>query len=288
MKRKIISALLALCMVLSMVPFAGATDAGTPAEGKAPELLPATLHDTAGVVPDSELMVDGYKVTFKEGDGTQANPYTYLLEHPGLRAHQNGENPANMGFWVGVFVPHEDNVKYATGWGSQTPAGNLTFSAPVEIGGKKYDNFYFNATGKKTKDQDRSSYQLVATKTTTPQAGASAEEKTYYKIDLTGVKQNIPVEACGATFNKNVLPEGVTAGADWINQTMFFKFADKLPANTYLWFEITDPDGVTYGIRADGNGQHKTQAWSFLNKNQFEAWPKNGDEDVAQGMKNGP
>ena len=129
MKRKIISALLALCMALSMVPFAVATDA--PAEPAAPEILPATLRDTANVVPDSDLMVEGYKVTATGGKGTEDEPYTYAMEHPGLRAHQNGDNPANMGFWVGVFVPHEDNVKYATGWGSQTPAGNLTFSAPV-------------------------------------------------------------------------------------------------------------------------------------------------------------
>ena len=233
MKRKIISALLALCMALSMVPFAVATDA--PAEPAAPEILPATLRDTANVVPDSDLMVEGYKVTATGGKGTEDEPYTYAMEHPALRSHQNGDSPTSMGFWVGVFVPHEDNVKYATGWGSQTPTGELTFSEPVEIGGKKYDNFYFNATGKKTEEQDRSSYQLVATKTTSPQAKASAEEKTYYKIDLTGVKQNIPVEACGATFNKNVLPEGVDAGADWINQTMFFKFKDKLPQNSYLW-----------------------------------------------------
>lgn len=272
MKRKIISALLALCMVLSMVPFAVATDA--PAEPAAPEILPATLHDTANVVPDEDLMVADYKVTATGGKGTEAEPYTYAMEHPALRSHQNGDSPTNMGFWVGVFVPHEDNVKYATGWGSQTPTGELTFSKPVEIGGKKYDNFYFNATGKEGRD----CYTIKQTKD---------EHTVYMQIDLTGVKQNIPVEACGATFNKNVLPEGVTAGADWINQTMFFKFKDKLPLNSYLWFEITDPDGVTYGIRADGDGVHQTQAWSFLNKTQFEAWPKNGEEDVALGMKNG-
>lgn len=271
MKRKIISALLALCMALSMVPFAVATD--VPAEPAAPEILPATLHDTANEVPDSDLMVEGYKVTATGGKGTEAEPYTYAMEHPALRSHQNGDSPTNMGFWVGVFVPKADGATYVGAFGKTVSSG--LSGGEVTEGGKQYQSFYFNATGKEGRD----CYTIKQTK---------GEDAVYMQIDLTGVKQNIPVEACGATFNKNVLPEGVTAGADWINQTMFFKFKDKLPQNSYLWFEITDPDGVKYGIRADGDGEHKTQAWSFLNKGQFEAWPKNAsNEDVALGMKNG-
>ncbi len=271
MKRKIISALLALCMALSMVPFAVAADA--PAEPAAPEILPATLHDTANVVPDRDLMVEGYKVTATGGKGTEAEPYTYAMEHPALRSHQNGDSPTNMGFWVGVFVPKVVDATYVGAFGTSVSTG--LSGGEVTEGGKKYQSFYFNATGKEGRD----CYTIKQTKD---------EDTVYMQIDLTGVKQNIPVEACGATFNKNVLPEGVTAGADWINQTMFFKFKDKLPQNSYLWFEITDPDGVKYGIRADGDGVHQTQAWSFLNKDQFEAWPKNANnEAVALGMKNG-
>ena len=127
MKRKIISALLALCMVLSMVPFAGATDAETPSGGgpvkldKAPEILPATLGDTANVVPQEELM-NGYDVTFVGGAGTKADPYLYNMEHPGLRAHANAQQPAVVDYWVGIFLPIEIDKQLENGSQGGSPS----------------------------------------------------------------------------------------------------------------------------------------------------------------------
>ena len=69
---------------------------------------------------------------------------------------------------------------------------------------------------------------------------------------------------------------------DCAAQTMWVRFDEPLPANTWLWFEITASDGTVYGIAAQGNGTATKFAWSFLNQKQFENWPK-GKESIANG-----
>ena len=82
----------------------------------------------------------------------------------------------------------------------------------------------------------------------------------------------------------DVLGEG-----SWADYTMYVKFSEALPNGTNLWYVITDPNGVTYGIAGEvstlDSGKATTaHAWSFLNAGQFESWPEGVEPGApAQG-----
>lgn len=74
--------------------------------------------------------------------------------------------------------------------------------------------------------------------------------------------------------------------SDCADKTMWVKFDEPLPGNTWLWFDISNGT-TTYGIAAHANATKNTTnsstgtttkfAWSFLNQGQFESWPENVD-----------
>ena len=87
-----------------------------------------------------------------------------------------------------------------------------------------------------------------------------------------------------AVADKNVV-------SDCAPETIWVEFDEPVRPG-WLWFDITDPDGVVYGIAASSNelkGKLPTkQAWSFQNSKQFEAWPQGTDgQGVAEGVKTG-
>lgn len=318
MKRKIISALLALCMVLSMVPFAGATDAETPSGGgpvkldKAPEILPATLGDTANVVPQEELM-NGYDVTFVGGAGTKADPYLYNMEHPGLRAHANAQQPAVVDYWVGIFLPIEidkqlengsqggscmsDKYMYYRGSAADKLyqiEGGMAAAYIWTIDKKPYYRMYFKLSPDVLKDtkelwcaiEDKNynttnGWNTDSNHYTSP---TNAEDCAWIKIQLlpsVKIKNDLVEEKTGFTYNKNQVPTGVSGITS--NQTMMFTFEDALPNGLDMWFDITAPDGAKYGASMTGDSTTKVKNVSFLNKSDFAVWPA----DAKTGMQVG-
>ncbi len=128
----------------------------------------------------------------------------------------------------------------------------------------------------------------------------SADKKSYVKFGdneyymifdpTSGSRKSVEFVKDG-TVLKPVLPDSTLsytalANADIVAncaaQTMWVQFNEALPANIWLWFEITDADGPVYGIAAQGNGTSTRFAWSFLNQGQFEMWPT-GVTGIADG-----
>ncbi len=97
------------------------------------------------------------------------------------------------------------------------------------------------------------------------------------------------VTLSGAFVRENKsIPEDVKDGiADppEKNQVMYVTFsAGEIPTGSdNLWFEIGAPTGDSYGVQAQGDNEHATFAWSFLNKDNFKSWPKRYDIEVTPG-----
>ena len=100
------------------------------------------------------------------------------------------------------------------------------------------------------------------------------------------VKTTIPVvsDLPAATVGYTSLAD-TTIVDDCVAKTMYVRFANAVPNNTYLWFEITDPNNKVYEIGANAEDGETTKfAWSFTNQGQFEKWPAGVDAGkVASG-----
>lgn len=93
MKKRLLSAALCLCMMLTLLPTA------VLAEGSTEQMSfnTAILHDTSGTYPDDELYDAGsYQLTMSMETGG------YSISVHNLKQHQNGEN--GMGYWAGMAV----------------------------------------------------------------------------------------------------------------------------------------------------------------------------------------
>ena len=115
MSKKILAALLAVMMVLSLVPM-------TALAAEEPDVIRAPLGDTTDKYPSNLLNIDGYEVAYEEDstiteEGVTA--YKVAVTHPALLKHSNNANPQVSGLWVGIGVkittPGEGEAKDGTG-----------------------------------------------------------------------------------------------------------------------------------------------------------------------------
>lgn len=233
----------------------------------APELTitAAPLHDQSGRVPDNGLCT-GYSVTQPDKDNK------IVVSASNVRLHKNADDPAAYGYWTGVQFKAPDGytVKYKMG-----NMENWTLDAD--------DGSYVSLYS----DFEKKSTSTISIALFRDDALVTGTDKTY-TIDFSGVKK---MEAT-ATLGYTALADK-TIVSDCINETMYVKFDDALRPG-WLWFTITDPEGVVYEIAASANESEETgklptiQAWSFQNKGQFEVWPGKGTEnEAALGVKDG-
>ena len=265
MSKKILAALLAVMMVLSLVPMTAlATE-----EPAAIDVLAAPLHDTrtTNAISDSDLN-DGFSVQGKAGEDGSVD---VTVTHTGLRAHGNGEAGSTMGYWVGVAIPQKEGNTYSCGFGSD-PNGWKTTKETSEMteNNKKYDTFYFNATALEGRNK-------AGIKVT------NGEDTTVYNIDLSGVNRKVEFDENYTKFYwlKSEQPKPQCNIADWRDWTMLLYFKDKVPANQHLFATLTSSTGKQYGIAL--NSERQDQAFSLLTKSQFEMWPEGAEPGVELG-----
>lgn len=265
MSKKILAALLAVMMVLSLVPMTAlATE-----EPAAIDVLAAPLHDTrtTNAISDSDLN-DGFSVQGKAGEDGSVD---VTVTHTGLRAHGNGEEGSVMGYWVGVAIPQKKGNTYSCGFGSD-PNGWKTTEKTSEMteNNKKYDTFYFNATALEGRNK-------AGIKVT------NGDDTTVYNIDLSGVNRKVEFDENYTKFYwlKSEQPKEQCSIADWRDWTMLLYFKDKVPANQHLFATLTSSTGKVYGIAL--NSERQDQAFSLLTKSQFEMWPEGAEPGVELG-----
>lgn len=120
MKKKVLSLLLAACLVVGMLPLvASAAEPGT--------VLPAKLHDTSEAIADSALYTS-YKVTSQEvtpAEGTAYTEVTVTVEN--LKEHWNAADPEAPGYWAGMFVvAPADATQYQYAISNENSFGGLS------------------------------------------------------------------------------------------------------------------------------------------------------------------
>lgn len=226
----------------------------------------APLHDTSDRVANNDLCT-GYSVTQPDAQGK------ITVSASNVRLHKNADTSPAYGYWTGVQfkAPAGYTVKY-----KGLDNASTEWATDVENGA--YVSLYNDFESKKTR-----TITIGLFMSDTLVAGT---EKTY-TIDFSGVTKKASTATLHytAVADKNVV-------SDCAPETIWAEFDEPLRPG-WLWFDITDPTGVRYGIAGSSaelnNGKLPTkQAWSFQNKGQFEAWPKNADnEDVAPGVKTG-
>ena len=236
-------------------------------------VVPAPLHDQSNRVPDNDLC-SGYSVTQPDKDNK------IVVSASNVRLHKNADSLASYGYWTGVQFKAPDGyiVKYQEGnqWKTDVDDGSYV---------SLYSDFDKKPANDKT---DKITIGLFKAAQGAGDAETSAKpvSSVEYTIDFSGVTAKPSTATLGytAVADKNVV-------SDCAPETIWVEFDEPVRPG-WLWFDITDPDGVVYGIAASSNelnGKLPTkQAWSFQNSDQFEAWPKDDDNnDVAKGVKTG-
>ncbi|MCI8827976.1 MAG: S-layer homology domain-containing protein [Ruminiclostridium sp.] len=236
-------------------------------------VVPAPLHDQSNRVPDNDLC-SGYSVTQPDKNNK------IVVSASNVRLHKNADSPASYGYWTGVQfkAPAGYTVKYQENGAWKTDVDDGSYVSLYSDFDKKPAN---NKTSKITIGLFKAA-QKAGEEETSAEPVSSVE----YTIDFSGVTAKPSTATLGytAVADKNVV-------SDCAPETIWVEFDEPVRPG-WLWFDITDPDGVVYGIAASSNelkGKLPTkQAWSFQNSKQFEAWPQGTDgQGVAEGVKTG-
>ncbi|MCI8414684.1 MAG: hypothetical protein HFF00_03545 [Ruminiclostridium sp.] len=275
MKKRILSILLAMCMLMSLLPvaaFAAAYEAPT-------NVTPAILHDTrdanAGGIADEDLVAaDSYKVTCEEPASADIGVnHVIKLVATDLKRHRNGDSPENMGYWAGVAIAAPEGATHmkAVAKLSTESLGTAFESAQVR---EVTPNITADNKGGFVQYLDVSAEAYKAgvfyvklqwyTDASTAVANSTA---TVYKVDFSGVKlapaaiDKVGFCAVGNDANDEVdaiiksygRPSGI-ANRDSDRNTMYIAMTDlDVSGKTYYTVKITDPDGTVLSTN-DKNG----------------------------------
>lgn len=293
MKKKLLPALLALAMVLGMLPLA-AFAAG--------EATAQPAVSGYGFVWDATTIKDGSLVpgATTSGDWMNETMYVYFSE----------KFDSSTNLWFQIKVGEHT-------WGCAANGGNNTYAFSFLNRGSQWEwhptikDETFDYSGQNV--THAKSYMTggeVTLAVYTPETAITGEqtqaptnlgdaifEKTFTITKDTDVKQEVKDEEnpdpsetlsiAGAGYlwevpeNNTGLEGQPTIGADWVEETLYMVL-DKAPAQgTYLWCQVVIGDAKG-GIIFGGDGTHKTFAFSFLNKGQWEKYPE-GEIDLTKG-----
>ena len=140
MKKKVLSLLLAVCLIVGMLPLAASAASGDPVEN----VSVAILHDPTGGVADDKLYDAGsYKVNATEGEDGIVN---VAIEAKNLQKHAMGGEGALIAYWCGFAVlppdgQRESVKKMQVGSGNTAEEASTAFDSaePTELWGDVKD-----------------------------------------------------------------------------------------------------------------------------------------------------
>ena len=193
LKMRIGSILLVVAMLMTLLPV------GVFAAGEV-EIAPAILHDTSNAIADENLYdAESYKVETTEVAEGENAPYTEVtISISGLKEHQNGEDPARLGHWVGFAVKAPDEatkLEYWMGkdgdegieWYNDGTAISQDFLDKGAAGGEDGFAYYAKPTTAYT-------WLKIQWKSDEENVGSAK----LYHVDLSGVEYVMPVTVTSA------------------------------------------------------------------------------------------
>lgn len=276
--RKLLSGVLAACMIATMLPTAAfadeyaytdsaimAQEAADPEPAWNTDVIIANLHDNDSNkyhVADNEIFTGtGNPTVTKE---SEKDYYTVKLPAGKVRYHKSAENSNQNAYWVGIGVPYKAGATYCAGWAEETSGApkipseqSLSAQSPISVGNSQYVMFYWNVGNPDHK------YGYVTIKP------SQQETKVEYLVDLRGVT---PAEPTSITAHFS--PDAATAKnagiSDAIDNTLWVE-TDEQTGGTYYTLKITKESKVlNTGCSA---GRYKKFAVSFDNASQTKDFP---------------
>lgn len=224
MRKRLLSALLAMAMVLTMLPMSAFAVEGETGDSQTPEtgdqtpgtwtttpddtqepttpavdVVKANLHDTRLDITNTdsshygkgiadELLYDegSYKVTATAG--TEANTINVKVEISNLKEHASApsDDPILAG-WVGVGVPYDKDAEYGSGWKPGENDTELTTS-PVDGPSQEVDGKQYVTRYFNASNDTKKDAQILVKK---------GEVVTTYNIDLRNAKVADPTIKIG-------------------------------------------------------------------------------------------
>ena len=218
-------------------------------------------------------------------NGATANEVTGITDGADytMYVQMNGKVPAGTYLW---FVIKAEN---GTTYGIAANPGYTTYCWSFLNNGQ----FESWPEGVEPGAPTAGEYTVTAYRTDTLVTADTAKTLDVSTLEEIG-SDTVTVSAVPQTIEAGYILKGTNAAdvlgeGSWADYTMYVKFSEALPNGTNLWYVITAPNGVTYGIAGEvstlDSGKATTaHAWSFLNAGQFESWPEGVEPGApAQG-----
>lgn len=266
-KMRIGSILLVVAMLMTLLPV------GVFAAGEV-EIAPAILHDTSNAIADENLYDAGsYKVETTEVAEGENAPYTEVaISISGLREHQNGEDPARLGHWVGFALKAPvgaEKVKYSFAANKDSASNESTIALEPNVteAGDSGIAFYIDASAESPKLYAKVQWLDVR--------GNALGEATEYQVNIDGVTMLIEDSNIKAATLHDTT--GAVADSYLYDQGSYDVTVTKKVSNDYYDVAITaknlrkhnnadDPSSFAYWVgfavpAADG-ASHFKYAWA--------------------------
>ena len=170
MKKRIVSSIMCLAMLLSLLP--GAAFAGDDTTKTDPAVAVA-----APLGVNSKLDNDrakGYADTYSIEVTGDASPYNVAFTATGLKSHKTSTEGGAKGYWVGVGIKVPEGATVKTGWGTYDASSNPGSQAQTPDGKvDDYSTYYFNVSPDNKNNANKEKKGFI---TVTPNDGGSGGE----------------------------------------------------------------------------------------------------------------
>ena len=129
MKKRIVSSIMCLAMLLSLLP--GAAFAGDETTKTDPAVAVAAPLGVNNKLDNDRAK--GYADTYSIEVTGDASPYNVAFTATGLKSHKTSTNGAK-GYWVGVGIKVPEDATVTAGWGTYNAESNQGTLAPEPDG----------------------------------------------------------------------------------------------------------------------------------------------------------
>ena len=275
MKKKVLSLLLAVCLIVGMLPLA-ASAAGTE------DVHTARLHDGLEYLTDDKLYEAGsYRVDATGGENGIVN---VKISAKGLQAHAMGQEPRLMGYWCGFSVKAPDGAEQAKvingtdlaevqGYDMSTVTANgLQPNITADAGAGTINGIarWINVT-----DSSKKTIRYYKVQWCDAEGAALADSQdTIYAIDISGVET-----AAQNTVETATLDDHNTEGLDPdLAETYELSSTKLVSSNEYGLY--TDVAVNVQGLKEHKNGQNNVGYWAGI-----AVLPPEGMEKSVKGVK---